>query len=172
MQSLLSILFIHSARNDYFLKFSFYLELVGVTRKVTSQIQECLLWTIPGNDTCVCADPVHKIVRCDPLTKALSVRCFYCMTADSNLNPLVGACFYNDSLNFNIQYYMKMYANSTSEINEDLCGVYKRKGLMCGQCKKDYGFPVYSYRVDCVKCMDYQYNCAIHQFADILQLGI
>ena len=29
---------------------------------------------------------------------------------------------------------------------------------MCGKCIKDYGFPVYSYRVDCVKCIDHKYN--------------
>ena len=139
--------------------FSFYLELIGATTKVTPQTQECPLWTIPGNDTCVCADPVHKIVRCDPLTKALSVKAFHCMTADSNLNPLVGACLYLDSIkSFNHHYYKNINANSTAEINEDTCGVYKRKGLMCGQCIKDYGFPVYSYRVDCVKCVDYKYN--------------
>ena len=28
---------------------------------------------------------------------------------------------------------------------------------MCWQCIKDYGFPVYSYRVDCVQCVN-QYN--------------
>ena len=80
--------------------FSFYFELIGATRKVTlqTQTQECPLWTIPGNDIWVCADPVHKIVRCDPLTKALSVQAFHCMTADSYLNSLVGACFYHDSV--------------------------------------------------------------------------
>ena len=67
----------------------------------------------------VCADPMDQIVRCDPLTKALSVRCFYCMTADSNLSPLVGACFYNESLNFYFHYYKKMCANSTDEFMKE-----------------------------------------------------
>ena len=138
--------------------FSLYLTSIGEVREVTPQTEECPLWTIPSNDTCVCADPVDQTVRCDPLTKALSVRRFYCMTADSNLNPLVGACFYNESLNLHIHYYNNIYANSTAEINEVTCGIYKRKGLMCGQCIKDYGIPVYSYRVDCVKCVDYKYN--------------
>ena len=103
--------------------FSFNHELIGVTRKVTpqtqTQTQECPLWTIPGNDTCACADPVQKIVRCDPLTKVLSVNAFHCMTADSNWNPLVGACPYLYLIkSFNHSYYKNINANSTAEINE------------------------------------------------------
>ena len=84
---------------------------------------------------------------------------FFCITADSNLDQLVGACLYNNSIkSFTYPYYHNINANSSAEINEETCGVYKRKRLMCGQCIKDYGFPVYSYRVDCVECVDYQYN--------------
>ena len=117
------------------------------------------LWTIPGNGICVFADSADKIVKCDPLTKALPINAFHCMTADSNLNPLLGACLYLDSIkSFNHSYYKNINANSNAEINEETCGVYKRKGLMCGQCIKDYSLPVYSYGIDCVECVDYKYN--------------
>ena len=139
--------------------FSLYLASIGATRELTHQIEECPLWTIPSNGTCVCADPVNEIVKCDPVTKALFIKSFRCMTADSNLNPVVAACLYNDNVN-SITHpdYKKITVNSTAQINEETCGVYKRKGLMCGQCIKDYGFPAYSYRVVCVKCVDYKYN--------------
>ena len=39
-----------------------------------------------------------------------------------------------------------------------MCGPYKCKGLMCRQCINDYGLPVYSYNLACVKCVDYKYN--------------
>ena len=89
------------------------------------------------------------------------------MIADTDMNPVVGSCFYNTSINIygitnRLEYftgfYNKISTNSSRTINREICGPYKRKGLMCGQCIKDYGLPIYSYNIECVKCVDYKYN--------------
>ena len=139
--------------------FSLYLQLsTKATRRVETQARECPLWTVFRNGTCVCADPVGRIVRCDPVNKNISVRVFYCMTADLNLDPVVGACLSNISKETFMNYYDKIKSNSTSYINEETCRDYKRKGVMCGQCIKDHGFPAYTYNIACVKCLNYKFN--------------
>ena len=97
------------------LVFSLYLASTGASVEVASQAEECSLWTISRNGTCECADPVGQIVRCNPLEKTLSVRHLYCMTADSALNAVVGACIWKTHAKNN---YIKTKANSTSDINE------------------------------------------------------
>ena len=130
----------------------------GATGELASRPEKCPLWTVFSNNSCVCADTLGDIVQCNPLDKSLSIKYFHCMTADQYLNPVVGVCLYNQGSKLFKQVYFNIETNSTANINEETCGVYKCKGLMCGQCIKDYGFPVYSYRVDCVKCVDYKYN--------------
>lgn len=84
------------------------------------------------------------------------------MTADSDLNPVVGPCLYNCSSNLihalRYSVYRTIKSNATSNINRETCGAHKRKGFMCGQCIKNYGFPAYSYDIACVECLDYKYN--------------
>ena len=140
------------------LVFTLHLASIATSREVIPPVEECPLWTIHSNGTCVCPNSLNQIVKCDPLTKGISIKFFHCMTANFNSNPVVGACLYHHYEKSLIPPFDKIHANSTANINEEMCGVYNRKGLMCGQCIKDYGFPVYSYRVDCVECVDYKYN--------------
>ena len=132
-----------------------------------AQAEECPLWTVAKNDTegCVCARSDQQIVRCNTSPYSVSVRIFHCMTADSDMNPVVGDCLYNNNNrlggphpDFYTNMYNKISTNSSTNINSEMCGPYKRKGLICGECIKDYGLPVYSYNISCVKCVDYKYN--------------
>ena len=133
--------------------------------------EECPLWTVTKNDTegCVCAQFDQQIVRCNTSPYSVSVRLLQCMTADMDMNPVVGPCLYNSNntfgrphtrgkFDFYTAWYSKITTNSSTNINTEICGFYKRKGLMCGQCTKDYGFPVYSYSIACVECENYRYN--------------
>lgn len=146
------------------LVFSFCLASVGASREVEEEADECpLLWTINRNGSCVCGSSHRLIIKCNPQSKSLSIRMFYCMTADSNFNAVVATCLYNGSANLlhAIKYadiYSRIKSNTTLIINRETCGFYKRKGFMCGQCIKDYGLPVYSYDISCVECLDYKYN--------------
>ena len=87
------------------------------------------------------------------------------MTADKDMNLQVGQCLYNGNssigkpyLDFYTDVYNKISTNSSTNINSEMCGPYKCKGLLCGECIKDYGLPIYSYDISCVKCVDYKYN--------------
>ena len=135
------------------------------------QAEKCPLWTVAKNDTegCVCAQFDQQTVRCNTSPYSVSVRLLRCMTADTDMNPVVGPCLYNSSNTFGRPYvgtkfdfyttlYSRITTNSSTNINTEMCGSYKRKGLMCGQCIKDYGLPVYSYNLACMKCVNYKYN--------------
>ena len=37
-------------------------------------------------------------------------------------------------------------------LNDDMCGPYNRKGLLCGSCRDGYGLAVYSLSLDCADC--------------------
>ena len=136
-----------------------------------AQAEECPLWTVAKNDTegCVCAQSDQQTVRCNTSPYSVSVRLLQCMTADTDMNTVVGPCLYNSNntfgrphvktkFDFYTAWYSKINTNSSTNLNTEVCGSYKRKGLMCGQCIKDYGLPVYSYTLACVKCVHYKYN--------------
>ena len=106
-------------------------------------------------------------MKCNPSPYSVSVRILHCMTADTELNPVVGPCLYNSSINTyaiikRLEYFTgfcnKISINSSRNINSEVCGSYKHEGLMCGQYIKDYGLPVYPYNIECMKCVDYKYN--------------
>ena len=91
------------------------------------------------------------------------------MTADTDMNIVVGPCLYNSNntlgkphnrakFDFYTSWYSKITTNSSTNLNSEMCGSYKHEGLMCGECIKDHGLPVYSYNSACVKCVDYKYN--------------
>ena len=140
-----------------------YLASIGASQNEVENAEECPLWTFNHNGSCVCAHWDNQIVKCNPLNKSLSIRIFYCMTVDPDLIPFVGPCLYNVSayllrqMRF-LHFYKRIETNTTSNINLETCGVYKRTGLMCGQCIENYGLPVYSYHLACVKCLHYKHN--------------
>ena len=42
--------------------------------------------------------------------------------------------------------------NVTEIKNHEFCAVFNRNGILCGDCKPDYGRPGYSFMIDCVPC--------------------
>ena len=136
-----------------------------------AQAEECPLWTVAKNDTegCECAKFDHLTVRCNISPYSVSVRLLQCMTADTDINPVVGPCLYNSNSTFGrphvrakfdfcTAWFSKIATNSSKNLNSEMCGSYKFEGLMCGQCINDYGLPVYTYNLACVKCVHYKYN--------------
>ncbi len=125
----------------------------------------CPLWHHRDKDTgqCVCGNAVNGVVKCDPNTHAISVRFCFCMTSDKTMKKAVVApCLYTCS--FSSRDIMKheltdiLHANSTSTINEETCGRFKRQGVLCSSCAKGYGLPAYSYSLSCVPCRHYKHN--------------
>ena len=48
--------------------------------------------------------------------------------------------------------YINVTANASFQLNELLCGRFKRQGQMCESCMDGYAPPVYSYSLSCVEC--------------------
>ena len=106
---------------------------------------------------------VQTIVKCDPQEKFVKVRICYCLTEDLAGNEVVGSCLYSCQTNIfeairrtHMYYYLNV--NSTNALNADSCGQYKRMGLMCGECQQGFGYPAYSYSLNCVPCKNYYHN--------------
>ena len=118
----------------------------------TSNSSECHAFQWRDNTTglCTCFIPhLSGLLVCenDPYDLRLQ-RCF-CMTY-THQNPQVGSCLYTCSRESNGPSF-SVIANE-SNINEVMCGDYKRKGQMCGSCEPGYSPPVYSYDLSCVNC--------------------
>ena len=101
-----------------------------------AQAEECPIWTVASNDTegYECAKFDHLIVRCIISLYSVSVRIFHCMTADTDMNPVVGDCLYNSSVgkpcnkdhcHYNTNWYNKITTNSSTDINTKICSPYK-----------------------------------------------
>ena len=66
-------------------------------------------------------------------------------------NYYIGSCPYTLTFTIMNRLYSEMPSN-TSQLDEVMCGPYKRRGLLCGECKDGYGPAVYSFDLKCTKC--------------------
>ena len=117
-------------------------------------------WTIPtvenGTVECSCGSQIHGVIECHPelLCKIKLLYC-HCMSYSTILNTtVVGYCLGMCSRSM----YRTIHACNMSELDDTICGRLHRTGQMCGDCKKGYAPPVYSYDLACVECSDYKYN--------------
>ena len=108
-------------------------------------------WTYFDNGTCKCADT--KGVLCLLSAQSL-VGGGYCVTFDSTqaLTQL-GECVYSlvedkDGIVL-LQYYLP---SNVSELDDVMCGPFKRTGMLCGKCKDGYYPLVNSLDMNCVQC--------------------
>ena len=117
--------------------------------------ENCPLWTSPRNGTCQCGDDLNQIVKCEEGKGATDVYICFCMTYNYS-SPLVGSCLYTCRSTYST--YTKLRTNTSSDINNETCGPFKRTGVQCSKCIEGYGIPAYSFTLSCVKCTDYEYN--------------
>ena len=118
----------------------------------------CPLWTTSQNDSCKCGSSAFGLVKCEDDRGALAITNCYCMTLDQNgSSPSVGACLYTCRLLVNTTSY-NLDLNMAKDLDDKICGPYKRTGVLCGKCIEGYGLPVYSYSLSCVECSHYKYN--------------
>ena len=102
---------------------------------------------------CKCAKTIH-LVNCDSKGQ-LSISHCYCMTFNEELKEVtIGQCLYScvDHRRSSCHEYDRIKSNSSLTLNFEECGLLKRTGHLCGDCIKDYGYPIYSYSMECVKC--------------------
>ena len=131
-----------------------------------SEMVECPLWTVYNSTTsqCQCGDDLQGVVYCDREDFNISVMLCYCMNYNQKTGQtLVGKCLIRCAT---LEYSRTPYCRSHNKIetkqpealDNQVCGYLYRTGQLCGDCMKDYGPPIYSYTIKCVKCPKSKFN--------------
>ena len=113
----------------------------------------CPTWFSFNNDTQECQCPGLKPwgIHCNQQEMKFEVANGYCVSYLSGLY-YAGDCFYlHSSENFTDRMFSVM-PSDPERLNEVMCGLYNRKGLLCGECIEGYGPAVYSLDNTCVDC--------------------
>ena len=132
----------------------------------------CPTWFLrdsSNNGTCRCGSDIDGAVRCNDSTKEVAILNYYCMTYNESTGPVVGNCFYNHHT-LEAALYHPLPSNITNLAIT--CGYYNRAGQLCGNCKKNYNIPVYSYDLTCVQCSTSYFSWVKYILAAFLPLTI
>ena len=115
--------------------------------------EPCPPWRVNTTGKCKCSsEKIHDTVICQDDPNQLSLHECYCMTYNHEMDQLhVGPCQYSCHRRGS-GYFIRIPVNTTSQINEFMCGIYNRQGQLCGSCVSGYAPPVYSYYLSCVNC--------------------
>ena len=117
---------------------------------------ECPPWFIPNNVTggCSAGPPLDGLVQQEVTTLQTIVMQCYCMTEVDGVAS-VAFCFHTC---FSLTSYYTLPCH-VSQLQNFTCPPYLNKhGQFCSKCIQGYAYPVYSYSLSCVKCVDYTYN--------------
>ena len=124
----------------------------------------CPTWFVPNKDrrVCDCGERFDGSVKCVPSSNSSSLRIGYCMTYNETSKlTSIGPCPYNtnkQATRFND------LPEDVMQLNEQMCGPLNRTGLLCSQCPIGLGPAVFSYRRECLKCMDGPYGWILFFF--------
>ena len=128
---------------------------------------ECPTWFVPvyknGTMSCVCGDSLDGVVLCEEESN-ISLLFQYCMTYDDVNNST--ACSYCPYQNHKPDVqgtYVKLPQN-LCDLNEFMCGGLNRTGLLCSDCKPGLGPAVFSYTLQCLKCLEGGYGWLLYMF--------
>lgn len=118
-------------------------------------------WLVDNGGRCSCANSLNGIIYCDSSLDVFIMSQF-CMTySERTQEEVVGRCPYTfmkfiDPNVSNIGLYYKL-PEKTRHLEHDLCSSLNRHGLLCGKCRKGYGYPMYPDFITCVECRPSQY---------------
>ena len=106
------------------------------------------------SSACKCGVTLNGVVQlqCNKSTiSSLKLQYCYCMTYDIDHDTtVVGYCPYSCITSVSGSYNDQSI--NQSQLNSNTCGGWNRRGQLCSECREEYGAPVYSYSVQCVKC--------------------
>ena len=122
---------------------------------------DCPLWMYHDKESgeCQCSDIPYQAVHCDPTIPRTSLLDCYCMTYDTEQNQTqLGLCVYGCKHKGHQDFVYYSLPNTTSELNEFMCGYEQRTSTLCGKCKDGYSPLVYSYGLRCMNCTGVSYN--------------
>ena len=125
-------------------------------------------WFVPevSNDTvtCSCANPGLGWVVCEQSSSSSMLSLGNCMTYDEiTNNTVVGACPFNYHKPDVNQEYVRLPQDVT-KLNEFMCGGLNRTGIQCSHCQPGLGPVVFSYTLQCMKCLDSGYGWLLYIF--------
>ena len=118
--------------------------------------ESCPTWFICDHSQsgkCHCGPQDSDGIKCDERMKVSAVLSCYCVTEVNN-EMYAGLCFYNcgrliSSKARQIITYRDI--SNASNLNDNMCGHFKRTGIACGECKPGLSPFVLSYNLSCVK---------------------
>lgn len=112
----------------------------------------CPAWFYYNNESQQCECPQLKRwgIRCNTQEMKFEVANGYCV---SYLNDVFysGDCEYGHTGNFTDRLFSVM-PTDPNQLNQAMCGSYKRKGLLCSECICGYGPAIYSLDNRCTDC--------------------
>ena len=128
---------------------------------------ECPTWFVPeynnGTMSCVCGDSLDGVVLCEQESN-VSLLFLYCMTYDGVHNTTACSfCPYHHHKPDVQGVYVKLPQN-VCDLNEFMCGGLNRTGLLCSDCKPGLGPAVFSYTLQCLKCVESGYGWLLYMF--------
>lgn len=105
---------------------------------------------------CVCSSHLKGILDCDKNNGAARLAIGYCMTFDVSTNTtVVGKCPYNNNYTVDQHGREALYMplpDSVFDLEEYMCGVYNRAGMLCSRCHHKFKSSVTSYSLECIPC--------------------
>ena len=111
-----------------------------------------------------------KVAYCSDNNRSVHIQACYCMTFKHE-QAYIGSCLLTC---FGGATYCVPWNNDTNEFNEIMCSGKpvglefnrRNKSLLCGRCKKGYGFPAYSYNyINCVECDGFSFQNLLRYIA-------
>ena len=128
---------------------------------------DCPTWFVPvysnGTMSCVCGDSLGGTILCEEESN-VSLLFQHCMTYDEVNNST--ACIYCPYQNHKPDVqgsYVKLPQN-VCDLNEFMCGRLNRTGLLCSDCKPGLGPVMFSYTLQCLKCLESGYGWLLYMF--------
>ena len=120
----------------------------------------CPTWfTCNSQNHCQCGHQNSGVIACDDEVQTSAVLICHCVTyVPESRSTYVGSCFYNcDFLHLENRHkgvYNQLPRQPEVLINNSACALFRRTGLLCGDCAEGYSPQVLSYNLSCVECPD------------------
>ena len=124
---------------------------------------DCPLWTTINSTTgkCECGSHLAGVVNCTHDTFKISLLRCYCMTYDEHTDTTeVGPCYFTcrrEKIAYGCKVW-RIYTNDSHELNQEICGRFKRTGRLCARCVKNHSLPVYSSSMECTECLKSEFK--------------
>ena len=145
--------------------------LVVFFSSASASNSSCPAWFYINNSTQDCER--GRWLDCSNDNKVL-IENGYCATSSGQGDQYyIGYCPFGHPVNRTNRMYSEM-PSDPNMLDDVMCGPYKRKGLLCGECIDGYGPPVYSFDMKCVNCSKLSpgYAVALYLVLELLPITL